>query len=50
MRNLHPTFEAFPRQHDAMALLAWQRGRTGYCRERALAGYAKIRNRSMTSV
>jgi deoxyribodipyrimidine photo-lyase len=28
--NLQPTFDAFPWKHDAKALAAWQRGRTGY--------------------
>ncbi|NVN86707.1 MAG: deoxyribodipyrimidine photo-lyase [Rhodopseudomonas sp.] len=29
-RNLQPAFDAFPWRHDAEALRAWQRGRTGY--------------------
>ena len=29
-RNLQPSFDAFPWKHDAGALRAWQRGRTGY--------------------
>lgn len=29
-RNLQPSFDAFPWKHDADALHAWQRGRTGY--------------------
>ena len=29
-RNLQPSFDAFPWQHDDKALAAWQRGRTGY--------------------
>jgi len=29
-RNLQPSFDAFPWQHDRMALAAWQRGQTGY--------------------
>ncbi|MGV7213016.1 cryptochrome/photolyase family protein [Bradyrhizobium sp. UFLA05-112] len=28
--NLQPGFDAFPWKHDATALAAWQRGRTGY--------------------
>jgi deoxyribodipyrimidine photo-lyase len=28
--NLQPAFDAFPWKHDARALAAWQRGRTGY--------------------
>jgi deoxyribodipyrimidine photo-lyase len=28
--NLQPAFDAFPWKHDAKALAAWQRGRTGY--------------------
>jgi deoxyribodipyrimidine photo-lyase len=30
MRNLQPSFDAFPWKSDAKALRAWQRGRTGY--------------------
>jgi deoxyribodipyrimidine photo-lyase len=30
MRNLQPSFDAFPWKHDDKALRAWQRGRTGY--------------------
>ena len=29
-RNLQPSFDDFPWKHDAKALRAWQRGRTGY--------------------
>lgn len=29
-RNLQSSFDAFPWRHDAAALRAWQRGRTGY--------------------
>ena len=29
-RNLQPHFDGFPWKHDAKALQAWQRGRTGY--------------------
>ena len=29
-RNLQPSFDAFPWQHDEAALKAWQRGQTGY--------------------
>ena len=29
-RNLQSSFDAFPWRHDDRALLAWQRGRTGY--------------------
>jgi deoxyribodipyrimidine photo-lyase len=29
-RNLQASFDAFPCRHDAKALRAWQRGRTGY--------------------
>ena len=29
-RNLQPAFDDFPWKHDAKALRAWQRGRTGY--------------------
>jgi deoxyribodipyrimidine photo-lyase len=28
--NLQPAFDSFPWKHDAKALAAWQRGRTGY--------------------
>lgn len=30
VRNLQPSFDAFPWKSDAKALRAWQRGRTGY--------------------
>jgi deoxyribodipyrimidine photo-lyase len=30
MRNLQPSFDAFPWNHDEQALRAWQRGQTGY--------------------
>jgi deoxyribodipyrimidine photo-lyase len=30
MRNLQPSFDAFPWKSDTKALRAWQRGRTGY--------------------
>jgi deoxyribodipyrimidine photo-lyase len=30
MRNLQPSFDAFPWRHDEQALAAWQRGQTGY--------------------
>jgi deoxyribodipyrimidine photo-lyase len=30
LRNLQPSFDAFPWRHDDTALLAWQRGQTGY--------------------
>lgn len=30
MRNLQPSFDAFPWKHDDKALRAWQRGLTGY--------------------
>jgi deoxyribodipyrimidine photo-lyase len=30
MRNLQPSFDAFPWKHDDKALRAWQGGRTGY--------------------
>jgi deoxyribodipyrimidine photo-lyase len=30
MRNMQPSFDAFPWKSDAKALRAWQRGRTGY--------------------
>ncbi|MDB5604785.1 MAG: deoxyribodipyrimidine photolyase [Bradyrhizobium sp.] len=30
VRNLQPSFDAFPWRHDDKALRAWQRGRTGY--------------------
>ena len=30
LRNLHPSFDAFPWRHDEVALRAWQRGQTGY--------------------
>ena len=30
MRNLQPSFDAFPWKHDDKALRAWQRGQTGY--------------------
>jgi deoxyribodipyrimidine photo-lyase len=29
-RNLQPSFDAFPWRHDEAALVAWQRGQTGY--------------------
>ena len=29
-RNLQPSFDAFPWRHDDKALVAWQRGQTGY--------------------
>jgi deoxyribodipyrimidine photo-lyase len=30
VRNLRPSFDALPWRHDARALIAWQRGQTGY--------------------